>query len=102
MIRYLLTAAATAAVCFGIMAATGSARGQGHSYRAVIGDRVSFPGVDLGCALARHSGTISTDPGPLLLCSRLQGNSRTILTTRFHYLVTAENGSVDFSYSRAP
>jgi hypothetical protein len=102
LIRYLFTAAATAAISFGIMSATSSAHSQAHSYRAVVGDRVAFPGVDLGCSLSRHTPTISGDPGPLLICSRLQGNSRTILTTRFHYFVTAEDGSLDYTYSRAP
>jgi hypothetical protein len=58
LIRYLSTAAATAAISFGIMAATSKAHNQAHSYRAVVGDRVAFPGVDLGCSLARHAPTI--------------------------------------------
>jgi hypothetical protein len=49
MLKLALTALVTAAVCFGVAAATGLARGDVHSYTLTVGDRVTFPSDDFQC-----------------------------------------------------
>jgi hypothetical protein len=49
MLKLALTALATAALCFGGMAAAGFARGSAHSYTLAVGDRAVFPGLNFQC-----------------------------------------------------
>ena len=65
--KIALTAVVTAALCFGIMATTGSSARRGSSYDLVPGDTVAIANFDLTCSYL-HATRRNTQP--TFLCSR--------------------------------